>query len=184
MHTSTLASDGGSARAPARSLSARLERAEATGRISERARLRLERLDKVLLECQGQGLLTFMVPEAASEACILGWSGMLVHAPAQFCAKIREMVEMDPARVWVWRADGVSQTLKRPTWVVYELLRKIGVKPSRRGLRGAEGDPGSGDMLYYERWDFRNDYSFQNPRQCLATSGSMGARTGRSTGRQ
>jgi hypothetical protein len=51
---------------------------------------------------------------------------------------------------------------------VYELFRKIGVKPLFRGP--AEGDPGSSDMVYYKLWEFKNDDSFKLARQRLARS--------------
>jgi hypothetical protein len=51
---------------------------------------------------------------------------------------------------------------------LYELFRKIGVKPFCRGP--AEGGPGSSDMVYHMLWEFKNDDSFKNARKRLARS--------------
>jgi hypothetical protein len=96
--------------------------------------------------------------------CILGWSKLLVKAPVQVNFRIREMVQSDLRGIWR-RVNGKHGThFKKPTWCVYELFRKIGVKPKSRCPPNVEGDPGLKDMVYYREWCFVNHESFQTAR--------------------
>ena len=98
--------------------------------------------------------------------CILGWSELKVLNPSKLNKKIREMVEKDEGGIWKKANGKYNQSLKKPTWGVYELLRKIGVKPKLRGP--IENDPGKEDMLYYKKWEFIDDDSFKIAYKRLA----------------
>ena len=151
----------------------RLNRGEAMGEINSNACRRLQALYHLLIKCQEVGLLTIVVPSPASASetcnvCIFGWSKLLVNAPLELNVKIREMIEEDTGGIWKGANGKARVQLRKPTWAVYELFRKIGVKPLFRGP--AEGDPGSSDMVYYKLWEFKNDDSFKLARQRLARS--------------
>ena len=150
-----------------------LRKAEAAGEINPNSSKRLKVLHHVLHSCHEEGLLTYEVPSQdpssarlSPEACILGWSKLLVKQPQQLNLRIRQMVEEDQGGIWKKANGKYNQALKNPTWGVYELFRKIGAKPRFRGP--AEGDPGKQDMFYYREWEFKNDQSFRNARQRLA----------------
>ena len=150
-----------------------LRKAEAAGEINPNSSKRLKVLHHVLHSCYEEGLLTYETPSQdpssarlSPEACILGWSKLLVKQPQQLNLRIRQMVEEDQGGIWKKANGKYNQALKNPTWGVYELFRKIGAKPRFRGP--AEGNPGKNDMFYYKEWEFKNDESFRNARQRLA----------------
>lgn len=150
-----------------------LQKAEAAGEINPNSSKRLKVLHHLLHSCYQEGLLTYETPSQdpssarlSPEACILGWSKLLVKQPQQLNLRIRKMVEEDQGGIWKKANGKYNQALKNPTWGVYELFRKIGAKPRFRGP--AEGDPGKNDMFYYKEWEFKNDESFRNARQRLA----------------
>ena len=95
--------------------------------------------------------------------CILGWSKLKVLEPdinvLKLHKKVQKMVEEDYGGIWKKANGKYNQSLKNPTWGVYELFRKIGVKPSFRGPM--ETDPGKDEMFYYQEWNFKNDVSFK-----------------------
>lgn len=138
--------------------------AEINGEINSNSCKRLKILQYLINECQQDGLITCMKSSSENNICILGWSQLLVKEPLQFNIKIREMIEDNYNRIW---KNGTKKSLKNLTWIVYELFRKIGVKPSVRGP--VDEDPGKDDMLYYKEWTFINDESFKIARQRLAT---------------
>jgi hypothetical protein len=143
-----------------------LKKAEASGDINSNSCRRLEALHELLIKCQTEGILTFEVDTSSSKTCIMGWSKMNVIDPAELNSRIREMVKLDLRGIWR-RANGMHATqLKNPSWGVYELLRKIGVKPRLRGPDFT--DPGKHDMVYYKQWSFVNGPSFQTARIRLA----------------
>ena len=90
----------------------------------------------------------------------------MVKVPEELNVRIREMVKLDLHGAWR-KVNGMQvKELKNETWGVYELLRKIGVRPR---LRGSEArDPGKHDMVYYKEWIFVNGSSFQTARLRLA----------------
>ena len=150
-----------------------LQKAEAAGEINPNSSKRLKVLHHLLHSCYEEGLLTYETPSqdpggarSSPEACILGWSKLLVENPQQLNLRIRKMVEEDQGGIWKKANGKYKQALKNPTWGVYELFRKIGVKPRFRAP--AERDPGMPDMLYYKEWEFKNDGSFRNARLRLA----------------
>ncbi|NBX18083.1 MAG: hypothetical protein EBR09_12025 [Proteobacteria bacterium] len=143
-----------------------------TGEINPNACRRLWTLHHLLKSCQEDHLLTLVVmpQEKDSENCILGWSKMLVHEPQKFNLKVRTMILEDVDGSWRTANGSRSRSLTNPTWSVYELFRKIGVKPTLRATAGVEGDPGNHDMVYHNQWEFKNDDSFRSARQRLARS--------------
>lgn len=140
--------------------------AEIAGEINKNSSNRLKILQCLINKCQKDGLVTCMTSSSENNMCILGWSQMLVKEPLQFNIKIREMIEQDYNGIWK-KANGNKISLRNPTWLVYELFRKIGVKPRSRG--DIKEDPGKLDMLYYKEWNFINDESFKLARKRLAT---------------
>jgi hypothetical protein len=144
-----------------------LKKAETNGEINYNSMGRLQSLHLFLLECKNDGLLTFVSHDTPDSplACILGWSKLLVKQPLAFNLRCRDLVESDQGGWWK-HANGKGQkVLKNPTFGIYELFRKIGVKPHLRGP--AVDDPGKSDCVYYREWHFRNDDSFRNARKRL-----------------
>jgi hypothetical protein len=159
----------------------RLSRGEAMGEINPNACRRLEALYHLLIKCQEVGLLTIVVPSQASASetcnvCIFGWSKLLVNAPLELNVKIREMIEEDTGGIWKGANGKARVQLRNPTWSVYELLRKIGVRPRFRGLGAL--DPGKHDMVYYKQWEFFNSESFRTARLRLAKGFAYGPEKG------
>jgi len=147
-------------------VTAQLKKAEESGDINSNSCRRLEALYELLNKCQTEGILTFEVDTSPAKTCILGWSKMMVKVPEELNVRIREMVKLDLHGAWR-KVNGMQvKELKNETWGVYELLRKIGVRPR---LRGSEArDPGKHDMVYYKEWSFVNGSSFQTARRSLA----------------
>jgi hypothetical protein len=150
-----------------------LRKAEAAGEINPNSSKRLKVLHHLLHSCYQEGLLSYETPSQdpssarlSPEACILGWSKLLVKQPQELNRRIRKMVEEDQGGIWKKANGKYNQALKNPTWGVYDLFRKIGVKPRLRGP--AQGEPGKQDMFYYNEWEFKNDESFKNARQRLS----------------
>jgi len=100
--------------------------------------------------------------------CVLGWNRLLVSDPLALNKKIHKMIEKDEGGFWKKANGKHNKELKNPTFGVYELLRKIGVKPGLRGPK--ETDPGKQDMLYHKQWNFKCDESFMNACQRLEKS--------------
>ena len=150
-----------------------IKKAELAGEINPNSAKRLRALSCFLCESEAQGLLSIETPSdqagsasSRGEACILGWSKLLVKEPQTLNDRCRDMVEEDRGGIWKKANGKLNQALKNPTYGVYELFRKLGVKPRFRGA--AAGDPGKKDMFYYKEWEFRNDESFKNARKRLA----------------
>jgi hypothetical protein len=143
-----------------------LKKAEECGDINSNSCRRLEALHELLIRCETDSIVAFETATGASKTCILGWSKLNVHEPAELNVRIREMVKLDLRGIWR-RANGMHATpVKNATWGVYELLRKIGVKPRLRGPDFT--DPGKHDMVYYKQWEFCNGDSFRTARLRLA----------------
>ena len=143
-----------------------LKKAEVSGDINSNSCRRLEALHELLIRCETDSIVAFETATGASKTCILGWSKLNVHEPAELNVRIREMVKLDLRGIWR-RANGMhGMQLKNPSWCVYELLRKIGVKPRLRGPDFT--DPGKHDMVYYKQWEFCNGDSFRTARLRLA----------------
>jgi hypothetical protein len=168
--------DGGGPVMDSSAVMEQLRKAECTGEINSNSSRRPEALYELLIKCQAEGMLAFETDYSASKTCILGWSKLLVKAPQELNARIREMVQIDLRGIWR-RANGKHATqLINLTWGVYELFRKIGVKPRIRGPEAR--DPGKHDMVYYKEWQFVNGESFHTARERLAKGFSYGPEKG------
>ena len=81
--------------------------------------------------------------------CVLGFSLLEVKQP-EFNNEIRELVKTNK----IWHGLSGSRELKKPTWVVYELLRQIGVRPQKHCRGPKEHDPDPKDFMYATRYIF------------------------------
>jgi hypothetical protein len=149
----------------------RLNMAKEKDEINVNAYKRLEMIQRRLYQWENDGLVTMKTVETQESVesqtnCILGWKKLLVKDPLKLNKKIRKMIEQDEGGIWKKANGKYKQPLKKPTLVMYELFRKIGVKPGLRGPK--KDDPGNNDMFYYTEWEFKDDKSFQNARQRLA----------------
>jgi hypothetical protein len=121
-----------------------------------------------LYQWQKDDLVTMKSVETQETNCILGWTKLSVKNPLKLNKKICKMIEQDQDGIWK-RANGkYKQPLKNPSFVMYDLFRKIGVKPGKNSRGPKENDPGKHDMFYYTEWEFKNDESFQNASKRLA----------------
>jgi hypothetical protein len=147
-------------------VTAQLKKAEESGDINSNSCRRLEALHELLEKCEVDGIVAFEADTSSSKTCILGWSKMNVLYPAELNSRVREMVQID-LHGWWRKCNGMhDRVLKNPTWSVYELFRKIGIRPRLRGPDFT--DPGKHDMVYYKQWSFVNGASFQTARIRLA----------------
>jgi hypothetical protein len=89
--------------------------------------------------------------------CVLGFSQLEVKQP-QFNNEIRELVKTNK----LWHGLSGCRELKKPTLVVYELLRQIGVHPQKHSRGPKEHDPDPKDFVYATRYIFRNDTLLKN----------------------
>jgi len=143
-----------------------LELAMTAKEINPNSYNRLKMLLSLLDKYHHDDLITYEIPSIKKNACILGWSKIIVKDPKQLNINIRKMVDQDQGGIWKKANGKKNQQLKNPTWGVYDLFRKIGVKPRFRGP--IEDDPGNNDMLYHKEWEFINDDSFKTARKRLA----------------
>ena len=97
--------------------------------------------------------VTLILQIPRNVASILPISKILVHDPLSFNTKVRALL----ASSALWQRQALTPT--NPTWLVYEFLRKIGMKPRFRGP--SAGCPGRNDMVYYYRWTFHDDAAFE-----------------------
>jgi len=81
--------------------------------------------------------------------CVLGFSRLEVKQP-EFNNEIRELIKTSK----LWHGLSGSRELKKPTWVVYELLREIGVRPQKHFRGPKEHDPCPKDFMYATRYFF------------------------------
>jgi hypothetical protein len=147
-------------------VTAQLKKAEASGDINTNSCRRLEALKELLIKCQTDSIVAFETETGASKTCILGWSKMYVTDPAALNLRVREMIKLD-LHGWWRKCNGMqAKVSKNPSWSVYELFRKIGVRPRFRGPEVT--DPGKHDMVYYKQWEFCNGDSFRTARLRLA----------------
>ena len=83
--------------------------------------------------------------------CIMGFISVNVKQP-EFYQKILELIKNKTLRT-----IPQSTNNKKPTWFVYNLLRKIGVV-QRKHSRGPEiSDPGKKEFMYATTWVFKKD---------------------------
>ena len=155
----------------------RLNIAKEKKEINVNAYKRLVMIQRLLYQWQNDDLVTMktIVTQESMESrdidtnatnCILGWAKLLVKDPLKLNEKIHKMIEEDEGGIWKKANGKYKQPLKNPTYVMYELFRKIGVKPGFRGPN--EGDPGKHDLFYYTEWEFKDDESFKKAYKRLA----------------
>jgi hypothetical protein len=89
--------------------------------------------------------------------CVLGFSELEVKQP-EFNNELRELVKTNK----LWHGLSGSRELKKPTWVVYELLRQIGVRPQKHSRGPKEHDPDPKDFVYATRYIFCKDTLLNN----------------------
>ena len=89
--------------------------------------------------------------------CVLGFFQLEVKQP-EFNNEIRELVKTNK----LWHGLSGSRELKKPTWVVYELLRQIGVRPQKHCRGPKEHDPNPKDFMYATRYIFCKDTLLKN----------------------
>ena len=80
--------------------------------------------------------------------CLLGFYELEVDQPT-FNKKVRELVDNK-----LWLGLSGSRDLKKPTWVVYTLLKQIGVRPVKHYRGPLEHDPDPKDLMYATRFQF------------------------------
>jgi hypothetical protein len=98
--------------------------------------------------------------EDASNNCVLGFREIEVKQP-DFNREIREIVSAD--RLWHGlKGNGCTGDLKKPTWVVYELLRQIGVRPQKHSRGPKEHDPDPKDFMYAQKYVFIKELLVKN----------------------
>jgi len=139
--------------------------AEKNGIINVNSSNRLKALYLFIEKCLVEGLVSVEKKIDPSLECILGWSSLHVSNPRILNDRIKKMVDDDHGGIWKKANGKMNQTLKNPTLGVYELFRKIGVKPKGRGP--ILMDPGASDMFYHNEWKFINDKSFQDAKARL-----------------
>jgi hypothetical protein len=155
----------------------RLNMAKKNDEINENAYKRLVMVQRCLHQWQNDSLVTMKTMETQESVetqesqtnatnCILGWAKLLVKDPLKLNKKIHKMIEEDQGGIWKKANGKYKQPLKNPTYVMYELFRKIGVKPGFRGPK--EDDPGKHDLFYYTDWEFKDDESFKKAYKRLA----------------
>jgi len=85
--------------------------------------------------------------------CVVGFERVRVHQIAAFNARVRAMIHTDPEGVWKKVNGKKSSGLKLPTAPLYEVLRKIGVRPA--GEREAGGAAGEEDRFWRGEWVYK-----------------------------
>jgi len=130
---------------------------------------RLLEISELLGKCKADGMVSFVVQKGEG-VCVLKWSKMLISNPLAFRDRVLSMVTADAKGNWNPRA----LALRNPTWGIYEVFRKICLKPRFRGP--TESDPGKHDMLYYKEWHFKKEfvYSRMAGRENRAAGGAAG----------
>jgi len=148
-----------------------VEAGTSLGHINKNSVKRLLDLSATLAACHDSGIVSFTFNPLPKTMCLLGFEIMHVVDPKMLNDEIRSMVERDIDGIWCKAGGSYNQVLKYPTWGVYELSRKLGIKPRFRGPKST--DPGKKDMLYHKEWVFLDDDSFRTARQRLRTGFNM-----------
>ena len=111
---------------------------------------------------------------AAANNCVLGFRHLEVKQP-EFYQRICELVDGS-----LWHALHPSvKPLKKPTWVVYELLRQIGVRPVKHTRGPPACDPGPKEFMYTEQWAFNRQTCAQNCHRLQVNGIARGRGIGR-----
>ena len=104
---------------------------------------------------------------------VLDFHELEVKQP-EFNIKIRVLVSESK----IWHGLTGNRDLKKPTWVVYELLRQVGVRPTKHCRGPKEQDPDPKDFMYATRYVFCPDTLKRN-RHRLQVDGIARGRSGR-----
>ena len=106
-----------------------IERAVGVKDVSEIRAKRLFELDRLF---NGDNFTKIMDEEDPNNNCVLHFNTLEVKQPEGY-HEIIEMLDHDRAKASdnIWSTKRNPQ-LKRPTWIVYETLRQIGVRPTRQ----------------------------------------------------
>lgn len=110
-----------------------------------------------LIHCADAPVEDRQMDQKPENNCVLGFSQLEVKQPA-FNNEIRELVKTNK----LWHGLSGSRELKKPTWVVYELLRQIGVRPQKHSRGPKEHDPDPKDFIYATRYIFCKDTLLKN----------------------
>jgi len=123
-------------------------------RVNDNAFRRLKACFVLLRQAERDGEVAVVASRTdLLENCVLGFKAVHVHDVAAFNARVRAMIAVDPDGIWR-RVNGKgAAALKQPTVPLYEVLRKIGVRPAGRHVhRGAQ--PGEEDRFWRTRWEY------------------------------
>lgn len=141
----------------------KLNRARENDEISTKYYNRLKTIFKELIKYENINLIAMEITEEVENIpwssinatkTILEFSKLIINNPREFYNRICKMIEEDNSGIW----NVYNKKLKNPTWVIYEMFRKIGLHPRKRGPQ--ETDPGKSVMIYYKEWEFRNGDHF------------------------
>ena len=110
-----------------------------------------------LIHCADAPVEDRQMDQKPENNCVLGFRQLEVKQP-EFNNEIRELVKTNK----LWHGLSGSRELKKPTWVVYELLRQIGVRPQKHCRGPKEHDPDPKDFIYATRYIFCKDTLLKN----------------------
>lgn len=148
-----------------------LNRAKINGEISTKYHKRLYTILEKLIEYEKDGLITMKTKETIETNswlsinavnCILNFEILTVNDPKEFHDRICKMVNDDNSGIW----KKTYEKLKNPSWIVYDMFRKIGLRPRMRGPQ--ETDPGKSVMIYFKEWNFINNENFRKIAQKMS----------------
>jgi len=93
--------------------------------------------------------------QESNDNCVLGFQEIQVEQP-EFYWMILKTIEKFP------KDNTSNKTNKISSWLIYELLRQIGVSPVKHTRGPEEHDPGSKVQMYSTRYVFNKSKSVQN----------------------
>jgi hypothetical protein len=147
--------------------------AKINGEISTKYHKRLYTILEKLIEYEKDGLITMKTKETIETNswlsinavnCILNFETLTLNDPKEFHDRIYKMIDDDNNGIWIIKKN--YEMPKNPTWAVYEMFRKIGLKPRSRGSQ--ETDPGKSVMIYFKEWKFINNENFRKIAQKMS----------------
>jgi len=137
--------------------------------VKPNARRRMQDLQKLFWKLHKRKVIQLISHEEVNQNCVLGFSEILVDDLGEFNSSIRNLVLKDESHCWLMNG---RESIKEPTWPVYEILRQIGIKPVK-GMRGPKhGDPGKRDFMYYTKYEFCRELMLKN--RCRLQAGFIG----------
>ena len=123
-----------------------------------RSRQQMLSLQNVLDTAYKESILRIFVNSMPMNNSLMGWSKIIVDNTLEFHTRVSAMITCDNAGIWRRFSGQNKKPLQNPTWVVYELFRRLGIKPRFRGLDATHVL--KNDMFYHTEWTFRNDDSY------------------------